>query len=243
MKGEKTIYSQLTVSNSLERTLTLTSAQQEALKWLAIISMSVDHINQVTFMGNLSMLSYLGRLAFPLFAFLIAFNIARRDVAVKRYVWPLLIFGVTSQPIFAWAFDRTYFNIFFTLLLGVLYLSVMQRLRKRMPHVPSAALHVVAVILFALPSAYVSYPLFGAFLIPLLVAFLRAPSFIAVALLSFYLMLTNMLTPMSIYALLIVPAILIVSRIPFELPRSSKWLFYSFYPLHLVALRLLQNIV
>ena len=120
------MYPQRAISSSLERTLTLSSAQQEMLKWLAITSMFVDHINQVTFLGSLSALSYFGRLAFPLFAFLIAYNIAKRGVAVERYVWPLLTFGIISQPVFVWAFGRSYLNIFFTLLLGVLYILVVR---------------------------------------------------------------------------------------------------------------------
>ena len=225
---------------SLERALTLSSSQQEALKWLAILSMLIDHLNQITFMGHLSALSYFGRLAFPLFAFLIAYNLVRRDVAARRYVSPLLIFGLLSQPIYVWAFERSELNIFFTLLLGVLYVLLVQWLRGRIH--PLAA-HSLVLLLLVLPSSYVSYPLFGPFLIPILAAFLRSPSLVMVPFIGIYLMLTNTLIPMSVYTLLLIPAVVAVHYLPFELPRCSKWLFYGFYPLHLALLKLLQAFV
>ena len=217
--------------------LDLSSAQQETLKWLAIVSMLSDHINQILLEWQFPPLSNFGRLAFPLFAFLIAYNIVRRGVAPQRYLLPLLGVGLLSQPIYLWAFSRSELNILFTLLLGVLYILLVRWLRER--GVPRYAAHLLALLLCAVPSSYVSYKFFGPFLIPLFAAFLRSPSPIAAPFLGIYLMLTNRLAPISVYTLLIIPALLAVHYVPFALPRSSKWIFYGFYPLHLLVLKAL----
>ena len=196
-----------------------------------------DHINQILLL-YVPPLSNFGRLAFPLFAFLIAYNIVRRGVAPQRYLLPLLGFGLLSQPVHMWAFDRSELNILFTLLLGVLYVLLVRWLKEK--GVPRYAAHLLALSLCVVPSSYVSYKFFGPFLIPLFAAFLKFPSPIAVPFLGIYLMLTNLLAPISVYTLLIVPALVAVHYVPFTLPRSSKWIFYGFYPLHLGLLKVLQ---
>ena len=222
----------------MTQVLDLSSAQQEALKWLAIVSMLSDHVNRILLELHVPPLSNFGRLAFPLFAFLIAYNIVRRGVAPQRYLLPLLGFGLLSQPIYVWAFSRSELNILFTLLLGVLYILLVRWLQEK--GAPRYAAHGVTLLLLAVPSSYVSYKFFGPFLIPLFVAFLRSPSPVAAPFLGIYLMLTNRLAPISIYTLLIVPALVAVHYVPFTLPRSSKWIFYGFYPLHLGLLKVLQ---
>ena len=51
----------------------------ESLKWLALFSMLGDHINKYLFNGTLPFLFEIGRIAFPVFAFVIAFNFSRVD--------------------------------------------------------------------------------------------------------------------------------------------------------------------
>ena len=215
----------------------LSSSQQEVLKWLAIGSMALDHINQVTLNGGLPALTYVGRLAFPLFGFLIAYNIAKRGVPPQRYVVPLLAFGVLSQPVYIWAFERSELNILFTLLLGVSYLICVRWLRGKVT--PFWA-HVLSMALVILPSGYVSYQLFGPFLIPILAAWLERESFVALPFTAIYLMFTNSFAPISVYTLLLLPTVFVVTLTRPTLSRSNKWLFYAFYPVHLAVLKGLE---
>ena len=219
------------------QSLELTSSQQEGLKWLAILSMTLDHVNRIILAGDLPAFTQFGRLAFPLFAFLIAYNITRRGVAPRRYFLPLLAFGILSQPVYMVAFEKMYLNIMFTLLLGVMYLALVKWLvnYKFQPLIA----HVVAFSLFLLPSLAVSYDAPGVFLVPVLAGFLRFPHLFLLPLVAFYLLLTNDLTPVSAYTLLLLPAVYLASHLPLTLPRSSKWLFYGFYPVHLFVLAFL----
>ncbi len=93
------------------------------LKLLAIISMVIAHAG-LFFFGDPLWMYAIGRLAFPLFAFLLAIG-ARHTKNASNYLRRLLIFGVISQVPFIFAsriIDPSYWvlNIFFTLFLGLL---------------------------------------------------------------------------------------------------------------------------
>lgn len=48
----------------------------EALKWLALALMTGDHVNKYLFNGTLPFLFEAGRLALPIFVFVLAYNLA-----------------------------------------------------------------------------------------------------------------------------------------------------------------------
>ena len=49
----------------------------EALKWLALVLMALDHTNKFLFKEKLPVLFEMGRLAMPTFAFVLAYNLTR----------------------------------------------------------------------------------------------------------------------------------------------------------------------
>lgn len=73
----------------------------ELLKWVALFSMLGDHINKYLFNGTLPYLFEIGRIAFPIFAFVIAFNLSRENAvtsgALKRTCIRLFIFSCISS--------------------------------------------------------------------------------------------------------------------------------------------------
>jgi hypothetical protein len=241
----------------------LSEAQQETLKWLAIFTMTLDHANKLLFNFDYPVMFWLGRLTFPLFAFLIAYNLAVREVKPTRYLWPLLLFALITQPLSMWVWQDTEGNILFTLYLGVLYVGLQALLSQRL-HTFLA--HALLVIIFFLPSLQVQYGPIGVFLIPLLAAFLKKPTLLAYTLLSVYLLAINALLQAKIMAffvsplhgfyqtfsglepymlvpLLLFPVVLLISQLPLTLQRGSSWFFYGFYPLHMLALYLLAPLI
>jgi hypothetical protein len=56
--------------------LELADGSVEALKWLALVLMTIDHINHFIFKMQIPVMSDLGRLAMPLFGFVLAYNLA-----------------------------------------------------------------------------------------------------------------------------------------------------------------------
>ena len=78
----------------------------EALKWLALALMTGDHVNKYLFNGTLPFLFEAGRLALPIFVFVLAYNLARPGAfergAYTRTMKRLAVFGaVASVPFVA----------------------------------------------------------------------------------------------------------------------------------------------
>ena len=92
-----------------------------SLKIIACISMFLCHIPFV-YEDTIIPLFYIGRLAFPIYAFLISEGY-NHTKDVKKYLTRLIVFAVISQiPAYilfiGTHFDKLYFNVFFTLSTG-----------------------------------------------------------------------------------------------------------------------------
>lgn len=98
------------------------------LKIIAMITMFCDHFGYA-FMGHFSYFNYIGRIAFPIFAFQISEGFIHTK-NLKKYFMRLLLFAVISQIPF-YLFLQKFMpntvgelNILFTLLLGLLSIVV-----------------------------------------------------------------------------------------------------------------------
>lgn len=212
----------------------LSSGQQETLKWLAILTMTF-HTSDIILFGNaVSPLFWLSRVAFPLFAFLIAYNLVIRKVKPTRYIYPLLIFALFTQPIYMWSLNRFAGNIMFTLCFGVLYVGLHELLSKRLSSLLS---HVLLIPIFFIPALQMDYGPVGVFFIPVLVWFLKRPSLAFLFVVVVYLLAVNSFAPYALWALLVIPLLYGVTRYPMGLTRSNPWLFYTYYPAHLLLLK------
>ena len=120
-----------------------------ALKWIALLSMLIDHFAAVFYVGSFLagaplfsrglyyVLRCIGRLAFPLYAFLLAEGF-RHTRSVEKYLLRLLLFGLLSEIPFDLAFRRTwmhwdYQNVYFTLFLGLLAVWMWERATRGCP--------------------------------------------------------------------------------------------------------------
>jgi len=96
---------------------------RETLKWIALITMTIDHIGATLYPEN-SVLRLIGRLSFPLFCYLLVLGLeSTRNV--KRYFARLFIFAFISQVPFYLALGLEPFeslNIFFTLSSGLIFI-------------------------------------------------------------------------------------------------------------------------
>lgn len=100
-----------------------------SIKVIAIAAMLVDHFALILFPESVA-LRMIGRLAFPLFAWLIA-NGAEHTSDIDRYLRRLFFFGILSQipfeiGFFLSGYHPLFFNVLFTLFLGLLAIKSIQ---------------------------------------------------------------------------------------------------------------------
>ena len=104
------------------------------LRMVAIICMLLDHL-WATLVPGSDWMTFLGRLAFPIFAFQIAEGFFR-TADVKRYAKRLLLFALLSEIPFDLIQASTVFfpfhqNVLFTLLLGLWAISALDKARNK----------------------------------------------------------------------------------------------------------------
>ncbi|MFZ1655039.1 MAG: TraX family protein [Candidatus Moraniibacteriota bacterium] len=207
----------------------------EGVKWLALFSMVYDHVMRLLFMGPvLGPVTTFGRLAFPLFAFILAYNLARPGVddrVYRRMVLRLVGFGLLALPASIYLVGAHMLNILFTFAAAVTLLWMLH-LRPLWFAVP------VALLFFAAAGTQVEYGWQGLVLALSFCCFIqRGVTFDAVAVLAAGFMALAYSNG-SHWGTLSLPIILGLSQVKLPFPRN-KWFFYIFYPAHLTLIALL----
>ncbi len=82
----------------------MTSGGRELLKWLAVVFMTGDHVIKVFELGYVPVVSELGRVAFPVFALVMAYNLAEPGADIGKSVRRLATWAVIAQPVYVLAF-------------------------------------------------------------------------------------------------------------------------------------------
>ena len=216
------------------------------LKYLAFVSMLIDHANNALltpmlngegFLLHLSNLfSILGRIAFPLFVFFIVEGFFKTR-SRKRYLMTLLIFGVISEVPFDMFTSKTFFdpywnNMMFTLALCLIAIWSIDSLKEKLPNqVAWYVVSIILVILFGLLAMGLSldYDYHA-----ILVAYL------------FYIFYHKPLLGVGLGYLSIIKEL--YSFLGFALTltyngkrgKQYKWLNYAFYPVHILILGILR---
>jgi len=215
------------------------------LKLIAIVSMLIDHVAYAFGLGAgivllslgetavtlYTLLRYVGRLAFPLFVFLLVEGFIHTK-SRKRYGIRLALFAVLSEIPFDLFCSGTLFyqkqNVFFTLLLGYLALCAIEALDKKWVAVPVLGLFGVSFLLGA------DYGYAGFVMILLVYALRKMPLLCAMS-------SACVLSVASAAAF--VPIDLYNGKRGFVRSRIFKYLFYVFYPVHLLVLALIKALI
>ena len=227
------------------------------LKLLALVTMMIDHIGAV-FFPQYIWLRYIGRLSFPIYAFLIAEGFVHTRSRLK-YFLRLLIFGIISELPYNYLFYGNIFhpesqNIMFELALGIPVLFCAEKIRdkKYLFILPCAAL--------VLMSEYFgfSYGVYGIFL--MLMAYISRSK--GAGLQGLYSAGTtiifngtvdmsipfiggrlNILDFNSVQCLAVLAAVPIMLYNGKKGKYSLKWFFYVIYPAHILLLILVKCII
>lgn len=212
------------------------------LKIIAVISMLIDHSGYLIFNG-FSFMNYIGRLAFPIFAFLITKGYVHTS-NLKKYFLRLLIFAIISQIPFMLLFPNGFtLNILFTLALGLLAITVYNKFKNKL-------LGFIFVILCSVLAHFLhfDYGWFGIAIIFIFYIFKNKKAYMNI----FFIVATFINYIYYFAKTLRIEYLLIflfccLSLIPINLyngkkGKNIKYFLYAFYPLHLIALYLITLI-
>ena len=218
--------------------LTFSDGTLEALKWLGLVLMTLDHVNKYLLHSEAVVLFDLGRVVMPIFTIVLAYNLARPG-AFARTGYPksmqrMAVAGVLATPPFialgglGWGWWPL--NIMFTLLVASGVISLSQRGKIGL---------VLAVGLFVIGGAFVEFWWPALAIAVGAWSYFRRPTWTAllgalVGLAALFLINKNL------WALAAMPLIVMASRFDLPVPRM-RWVFYAFYPLHLAGIWLVRN--
>lgn len=211
------------------------------LKVIACISMLFDHSGYIIF-GKFSIFNYIGRIAFPIFAYQISEGYIHTS-NLKKYFARLGLFAIISQipyMIFIYIFSKNLLclNIFFTLLIGLFAIYCYDK-------IPNKLLGIVSAIFLAIIADFLhtDYGAYGVAIIFLFYAFrnnkvLMSVSFIVACIIKYSISILKQ-GYFETYGLLCICTCLPIIFILLyngKKGKDMKRFLYWFYPIHLLIL-------
>lgn len=222
------------------------------LKIIACFTMLLCHIPFVYPQYSVPLM-YIGKISFPLYAFLISEGYVHTR-NFSKYLTRLIVFGVISQiPAYLLfvekSFNGLYLNIFFTLALGLLGIRIYDKIKSK--YISTPLIILLAVIAELLKF---DYGAFGVLMIVCFYVFKRNK--LNMVLSQMFLMFILYMKKMSYYTFSLFNLQYILFQLLFSVislaiiltyngkkGKSSgkiKLMFYFFYPVHLIILDLLK---
>lgn len=223
-------------NSNMKEKVTNLNTNTTFIKLLGIITMTIDHIGSVIF-PNVLILRIIGRIAFPLFAWCILLGYYRTS-NIKKYIIRLLLVAVISQPIYCLLFNYPFYklNVIFTLLLEILFIYSLDK--KKYHYIPFVFIVCILlkvdykfdIIIFTLIYYYFRNFTFAFILSFLTYSYTYAQSNVIVR---------NYPAMLQCFSILSLPIIVFNTKILSKL-KINKYLFYLFYPTHLLILYIIK---
>ena len=215
------------------------------LKIIALICMLLDHVGFELF-PNILIFRIIGRLSFPIFAYMIAEGCYYTKNRLK-YLLNILGLGIICQLVFLVATGSLYQGILLTFSLSIILIYSIDTLikKKKVLYIILSILAIIFVLLFSIgfPIIFkkegfeIDYTFLGV-LLPVLIYYLPNKltkliftSFILIGLAYIY-------NYTQLYSLLAIPLLILYNGSRGKL--NLKYLFYIFYPAHLVIIYLIK---
>lgn len=210
------------------------------LKIIAMCTMLIDHIGAIILKDEI-FLRYIGRLAFPIYCFLLVegfFN--TKDI--KKYLSRLLVFAFISEIPFNLAFYDSIFwfdslNVYFTLFIGLLVIYFCEKYTQ-----PLYKIFICFIGMLIAELIKTDYSSVGILMIYLMYAYRDKKVFktIGVVILNFFVGFIQAFAGLSMLFIVFYNG----KKVPDNKTiKINKYVFYMFYPLHLLLLKVLSELV
>ena len=214
------------------------------LKLIACIFMAIDHIGAYFFPGTI-WLRIVGRISYPIFAYLIAEGCTYTRNKLKRLLL-LLIPGLLFDAVYIIIFKRHYGNIFLTFSLSIVLIYGLQWLKSAFSEGNRKKTLLALIVFLGLVGGvwlvnreyHVEYGVYG-ILVPVFAAFFEGEENRDIRLFSFSAGLVLLSVKMGIsniqvWSLMSVPVLALYNGKAGT--RKYKYGFYIFYPVHLMLI-------
>lgn len=246
------------------------------LKIIAIIAMTIDHVENIIGQWRLfpnmpSSLSYtiinimdgIGRIAFPLFAFMITEGV-QKTRSMPRYIGRLALFALISEPFFYFShwrnsptiggffqgiLDLNWGNVFFTLTLSAIAIYVYQLLeRKQLKRAWLLFIPIGAVITFTGGYLGCDYGVVGILLI-IFLFFAKTRKQKCLVIVLWSICVYGFGQAYNPIRFVLVDCIFAALSSAFvwcyngKRGKQLKWTFYIYYPVHLLVLTVIQYVM
>ncbi len=219
------------------------------LKLIAITTMLIDHVGAVILERMIAdngmllyrlylLMRFIGRIAFPIFCFLLVEGFVHTSNR-KKYALRLLGFAILSEIPFDLAIRGTLINfdnqnVFFTLLIGLLVMCGLEAARNKFAQAEQRTLYgaYVAAVIAGCALAYVlktDYSWYGVLAIVIMYYYKDEKS-------KSMLYGTIILIIQSVLEAFALINIIFIRKYNGERGLSLKYVFYLFYPAHLLVL-------
>ena len=219
----------------------------DKLKIYALIAMTVDHVAEyLPVPGAVYQRMFIGRTAFPIFAFLLMYHLCQKQI-YEKYVNRLLFFGILTAVVLFFLQPYHQLNIFFTFLFPVLTLWGWDEIRREnMNKIIGGIFGGIILVFMGFLSLFASYFIPGYFYLLCFYAYFRYDARVWIFPLLIFSFLINLDTHIG-YGLvsLITTLFLLHVDMSARYPRLIKtwWLFYVYFPLHLILILSVRSLL
>ena len=222
------------------------------LKLIAIITMTIDHIGIVFGTSFYNLLRAVGRLSFPIFAFLLTEGYVHTK-SFSKYFLRLLVLAVISEVIYDYVFFDSFIyidanNIFFTLALGLLTLFLLDKSKGLIKRyfkdkvdlfIILPITYILIIVIMGLMGEFLnfSYGMLGILVISFFYLFKTNFPLVVISVSLSTLILGEGIQYFSLFSLIL---IYFYNK---KLGMKCKLFFYLYYPLHILVLGFIKMLM
>lgn len=222
------------------------------LKLIAIITMTIDHIGVVFGTPFYNLLRAVGRLSFPIFAFLLTEGYVHTK-SFSKYFLRLLVLAVISEIIYDYVFFGSFIyrganNIFFTLALGLLTLFLLDKSKSLIKiyfkdkvdlFIILPITYLLIIVIMGLIGEFLnfSYGMLGILVISFFYLFKDNFPLVVISVTLSTLILGEGIQYFSLFSLIL---IYFYNQ---KLGMKCKLFFYLYYPLHILVLGFIKMLM
>lgn len=211
-----------------------------SLKIIAITTMLIDHLGYIIF-GKITFFNYIGRIAFPIFAFQISEGYIHTK-NLKNYFLRLFFFAVISQIPFMLFYsiisEKICLNIFCTLFLGLLSIYIYDKCKYK-----ELTLTLVIIIASIAEVTNCDYGFYGVLVILIFYIFKKSIFKASTIFIIFTVFKYAFNIEHSGLFIATSLACIFLALYNGEKGKDIKYLQYAFYPIHLILLYIIHCIL